>query len=320
MYDRRRFLTTSALAAAGITLAACRDPAQAQNAPPAPSATPAPSAAAGPLLKRAIPSSGELVPVIGAGTSGSYEVELDSPQFEQLKQTVKVFFDGGGTVFDTSPNYRNADEVLGALLADGGWRERAFIATKIAADSRDAAEAQWAETLRRLRTDKVELLQVHNLRDWKRQLPYARELQQQGKTRYIGVTHYLASGLPDLENLLRTEKLDFIQINYSVNAPEAARTVLPLAQDKGVAVLINRAFDDGRLFPKVADKPLPGWAAEAGITSWAQLFLKFAISHPAVTAVIPATSRPERQADQLKAGHGPLLSAAQQQELTRTFA
>lgn len=307
MHSRRRFLSTSAFAAAGIALAAHRVPVRAQEA-------------TGPLLTRAIPSSGERLPVIGAGTSGSYETEIGSPHYEQLKQTVKVFFDGGGKVFDTSPNYRNADDVLGALLADGGWRERAFIATKIAADSREAAEAQWAESLRRLRTDKVELLQVHNLRDWKRQLPYARELQQQGRTRYVGVTHFLASGLPELENILRSEKLDFIQINYSVNAPQAARTVLPLARDQGVAVLINRAFDDGKLFTRVAGKDLPGWAAEAGVTSWSQLFLKFAISHPAVTAVIPATSRPDRQADQLKAGRGPLLTAAQQQELIAMFA
>lgn len=276
--------------------------------------------AAGPLLTRPIPSSGEPLPVIGAGTSGSYDVALDSPEYAQLQQVVKLFFDGGARLIDTSPNYGASDTVVGSLLQDGGWREKAFIATKIAADSREAAEAQWAESLRRLRTDKVELLQVHNLRDWKTQLAYARELKAEGKTRYVGVTHYTDAGLPELERILRGEKLDFIQIHYSVNSTAAAQTVLPLAQDKGVAVIINRAFDDGRLFAKVKDVPLPAWAGEAGVTSWAQMFLKFAISHPAVTVVIPATGKPERQLDQLKAGRGPLLGTARQQELVRQFS
>jgi aryl-alcohol dehydrogenase-like predicted oxidoreductase len=272
------------------------------------------------LLTRPIPSSGEQLPVIGAGTSGSYDVAAGSPEYAQLRQVVKIFFDGGGRLIDTSPNYGRSDEVVGSLLEGGGWRGKAFIATKIAADSRQVAEAQWADSLRRLRTDKVELLQVHNLRDWQRQLPYARELQAQGKTRYVGVTHYTDDGLAELERILRTEKLDFIQIHYSVNSTGAARTVQQLAKDKGVAVIINRAFDDGRLFAKVRDVPLPAWAAEAGVGSWAQMFLKFAISHPSVTVVIPATGKPERQLDQLKAGTGPLLSPAQQQELVRQFA
>ncbi len=305
MHTRRQFISSAAAIAGGMV---CLPLGAAFTANPAP------------LLQRAIPSTGEKLPVIGAGTSGSFEVEVGSGPYEQLKQVLEVFFDGGGRVFDTSPNYGGADAVLGQLLAEGGWRGKTFLATKIAADSREAAEAQWAESLRSLRTDKVELLQIHNLRDWKRQLPYAQELKKQGKTRYVGVTHYVDSGLAELEQVLRTQKLDFIQIHYSVNSSNAARTVLPLAQDKGVGVLINRAFDDGRLFAKVKDTALPAWAAEAGASSWAQLFLKFAISHPAVTAVIPATGKPERQADQLKAGIGPLLSDAQQQALIRQFA
>lgn len=303
MITRRRFLATAS--AAGLGLLAARQAAWAADSG---------------LIMRTIPASGEQVPALGAGTSGSFETAVGSPEFEALREVLKIFFEGSATVFDTSPNYSNADAVLGQLLDEGGWRERCFLATKIAADSREAAEAQWAESLRRLRTDQVELLQIHNLRDWRRQLPYARELKAQGKTRYVGVTHYLDSGLADLEQILRSEKLDFIQIHYSVNSPAAARTVLPLAQDRGVAVLINRAFDDGRLFAPVKDQPLPGWAEDAGISSWAQVFLKFAISHPAVTAVIPATGKPHRQADQLKAGRGPLLGTAQQQELIAKFA
>ena len=278
------------------------------------------AAGAGGLLTRKVPSTGEALPVIGAGTSGSFEVEAGSAAYQQLKLVLKAFFDGGGKVIDTSPNYGGADRILGQLLEEGGWHKQCFIATKIAADSQAEAQAQWAGTLKSLRTDTVDLLQIHNLRDWKEQLPYARELKQQGKTRYVGITHYLNSGHEDVARIVRSEPLDFIQINYSVNAPHAARELLPLCQDKGVAVLVNRAFDDGRLFARVKDQALPAWAAEAGIGSWAQLFLKFAISHPAVTTVIPATGRPERQLDQLKAGHEPLLSQAQQQALIKQFA
>ena len=304
MLNRRQFLATG-LTAAGISLVASRGLLAASPSP---------------MLTRPIPSTGERIPVIGAGTSGSFEAIPGSGKYEQLKDVLKVFFEGGGSVIDTSPNYSGADEVLGTLLADGGWRAKTFLATKIAADSRADAEAQWAGSLRRLRTDKVELLQVHNLREWKTQLPYARELKEQGKTRYVGITHYVDRGLPELEQLMRNEKLDFIQIHYSVNAANAAKTVLPLAQDKGIAVLVNRAFDDGRLFAAVRDKALPAWAAEVGVTSWAQMFLKFVVSHPAVTVVIPATGKPGRQADNLKGGIGPLLDEDQQAELVAMFA
>jgi aryl-alcohol dehydrogenase-like predicted oxidoreductase len=272
------------------------------------------------LSTRKIPSTGEAVPVIGAGTSGSYEVPLDSPEFAALGETIRVFFEGGGRVFDTSPNYSNAEDVLGELLARGGFRDRCFLATKLAADSQKELEAQWAASLRRLKTDKVELLQVHNLRNLGQALPYARELKQRGVVKYIGITHYLESGHAELVRVMKKEKLDFVQVNYSVSAPQAASSVFPAAQELGVAVMVNRAFDDGRLFSKVEGRALPGWAAELGVTSWAQMFLKFAFSHPAVTVVIPATGKPHRQADNLRAGTGPLLDAAQQKELLASFA
>jgi aryl-alcohol dehydrogenase-like predicted oxidoreductase len=330
--SRRDFLTTSTMAAAGLALAplaacsrktsppAASEAALPPAAPPAAAGATVPAATAGALATRAIPSTGEQIPVIGAGTSGSYEVPLGSPEHKRLEQTIRVFFEGGGRVVDTSPNYSNAEEVLGALLADGGWRDRCFVATKLAADDRAAMEAQWAESQRRLRTERVELLQVHNLRAWTIALRYARELKERGLTRYVGLTHYQDSSHAELERIIRAEKPDFIQINYAVNAPGAADSLLPAAQELGVAVLINRAFDDGKLFTAVRDRALPGWAGEAGITSWAQLFLRFAISHPAVTAVIPATGKPDRQADNLAAGTGAPLSAAQQAELIRAFS
>ncbi|MGY1409042.1 aldo/keto reductase [Luteimonas sp. A611] len=326
MTSRRDFIATAGLAATGLALvplAACShempDPAL-----PRPREKPTGAIAdivplGGALLTRAIPSTGEAIPVIGVGTSGSYEVPLDSAEFDALKDVLKVFFEGGGSLIDTSPNYTNAEDVVGALLAEGGWRERCFLATKLAADSRAELEAQWADSLRRLRTDRVELLQVHNLRNMAEAMPYARELKAEGQVKYIGITHYLERGHADTARLMRAEKPDFVQINYSVNAPQAAQSIFPLAQELGIAVIVNRAFDDGKLFAASRDKALPDWAEEVGVGSWAQMFLKFAVSHPAVTAVIPATGKPERQADNLKGGIGPLLDEARQAELVAMF-
>jgi len=269
------------------------------------------------LAKRAIPATGESIPVIGMGTSGSFEV--DAAGRGPLKEVLRRFVAGGASVIDTSPNYGRAEDVLGDLMAELGVRDRIWLATKLAADDRVAGEAQFAQSLKRLRTDKVELLAVHNLRDWKTQLAYARELKARGKTKYVGLTHYVDGKHDELADIMAAEKPDFIQINYSVSTTNADKRLLPLARDTGVAVMINRAFDDGRLFARVADKALPGWAAEAGVTSWAQMFLKFVISHPAVTVVIPATGKPDRQSDNLKAGRGRDLSAAERAELVAIF-
>ncbi|KAA2285873.1 aldo/keto reductase [Arenimonas fontis] len=302
MTDRREFLA-AALAVAG---AAALRPLPALAAP-----------AAGSMLKRAIPSSGELIPVIGAGTSGSFEVDMAGR--EPLREVLRRFVAGGASVIDTSPNYSNAEDVLGDLLAELGIRERIFLATKLAAEGRAAGQTQFADSLRRLRTDKVELLAVHNLRDWRTQLALARELKAEGKVRYVGLTHFRDEAHDQLADIIAAEKPDFVQVNYSVIATNAEKRVLPAAADNGVAVMINRAFDDGRLFARVADRPLPAWADEVAVSSWAQMFLKFVISHPAVTVVIPATGKPHRQSDNLLAGHGPLLSEAQRAELVASF-
>ncbi|TNJ35237.1 aldo/keto reductase [Arenimonas terrae] len=304
MTSRRSFLSATALAAAAAALH------------PLPAFASAPSAAG--MTRRAIPSTGETIPVIGMGTSGSFEV--DAAGREPLKEVLRRFVAGGASVIDTSPNYGNAEDVLGDLMAELGIRDRIWLATKLAADNRAAGEAQFAASLRRLRTDKVELLAVHNLRDWKTQLAFARELKAQGKTKYVGLTHYVDGKHDELADIMAAEKPDFIQINYSVSTTNADRRLLPLAKDTGVAVMINRAFDDGRLFSLVGDRPLPGWAAEAGVTSWAQMFLRFVTSHPAVTVVIPATGKPDRQSDNLKAGVGRDLSPAERAELAAMFA
>ncbi|WP_454831081.1 aldo/keto reductase [Pseudoxanthomonas wuyuanensis] len=323
MYTRRKFLTSTAIAAAGISLAACRDQAQANGVPQSatPAAAPATAAPAGALNSRAIPSSGEKIPVMGMGTSGSFEVGSSAGELDPLREVLKRFFAAGATVIDTAPTYSVAEDVMGELLAGQGLTAQAWLATKLSGvTGRDAGLAQFNDSLRRLRTDKVALLQVHNLRDVKTQLALARELKAEGKVRYVGVTHYVESAQDELADIVQAEKPDFLQINYSVVSRGAEKRVLPLAQDLGVAVMINRAFEDGKLFSQVRDKALPEAVAAAGVGSWAQAFLKFALSHPAVTVVIPATGKPDRQSDNLLAGYGPDLDEAQRQALIAAFA
>jgi aryl-alcohol dehydrogenase-like predicted oxidoreductase len=299
MTTRRRFLSTTALATTAAMMLP-RFSFAADNA----------------HASRPIPSSGEVLPVIGMGTSGSFEVGADATARVALTEVLKRFVDGGGKLIDTAPSYSTAEDVLGDLLAATGLRDRIFLATKLSGvNGRDAGRAQFESTLKRLQTDKVELLQVHNLGDWKTQLAVCRELKAEGKVRYIGLTHFRDQAQDELADIVQAEKPDFLQINYSVTQRAAEKRVFPLARDLGIAVLANRNFDDGALFAKVAGKDVPAWATEAGITSWAQLFLKFALSHPAVTVVIPATGKPDRQTDNLKAGIGPMLDETQRQAL-----
>ncbi len=304
MTTRRQFLTRSTTLTGALWLGASGVGGLAQ------------AAAKSGILMRTIPSSGEMVPAIGMGTSGSFQIPANSPEYQALKEVMKRFFEGGATLIDTAPTYGNAEDNLGPLLTGGGFQKKAFIATKLSGvTGREAGLEQFGNTLKRLNTDRVALLQVHNLRDWKTQLDVARELQKQGKVKYVGVTHYVDSAHDEIADVVQQSKPDFLQINHSVTNRGIEKRVLPLAKDLGVAVLTNRNFNDGALFRQVEGKPLPGWAAEAGVTSWAQMFLKYSLSHEAVTAVIPATGKPERQSDNLKAGFGPLLTQAQQKEL-----
>lgn len=312
MHTRRSFLGSTSSAAALLAMGSLSRSASADTAP---------SEGKPSLSMRAIPATGEKIPVIGMGTSGSFEVGADTPEHDALREVLRIFFAGGGTVIDTAPTYGNAEDVLGALLAEQSLRPKAWLATKLSGVSgRDAGLAQFNSTLSRLGTDKVELLQVHNLGDIKTQLALARELKAEGKTRYVGVTHYLEYAHDDLADIVAAEKPDFLQINYSVVTRGAEKRIFPLARDLGVAVMINRAFEDGKLFGRVKDRPLPDWTAAAGITSWAQAFLKFALSNPAVTVVIPATGKPHRQADNLKAGIGADLTEDQRASLIAALA
>ncbi|MCC7119953.1 MAG: aldo/keto reductase [Gammaproteobacteria bacterium] len=274
-----------------------------------------------PLETRAIPVSGERLPVIGLGTSGSFEVGDNATARARLRTVLGRFIAADASVIDTAPTYTSAEDVLGDLVAEAGQRPRLFLATKLSGVAgREAGLAQFADSLRRLRTDRIDLLQVHNLYDTATQLEVARELKADGKVRYTGITHYVESAHDELAELMSRHKPDFVQINYSPVSRGIERRVLPLAADLGIAVMINRAFEDGRLFTRVAGRPVPEWAAEVGAKSWAQLFLKFALSPPAVTVVIPATSKPRNMRDNLHAGRGPMLDARQRDALVAALA
>lgn len=302
MFTRRRFVYGLSALGAGIQL-----PGIAMTADTA-------------MNTRRVPSSGQTVAVIGMGTADSFNVGDTEQERAPLREVMRRFFAAGASVIDTAPSYGQSETVIGDLLAELGLRDKAFLCTKLGTSGRDAGQAQFQASLRRLKTDKVELLQVHNLRDWRTQLALIQELKAQGVVRYSGLTHYYEGAHDELADAVQAAKPDFLQINYSVISTGAEKRLFPLAQDLGIAVLINRAFEDGRLFRDVGGKALPGWAAEAGITSWAQAFLRFAISLPAVTAVIPATSRHDRQSDNLKAGYGPPLTAEQRRSLQSMFA
>lgn len=277
----------------------------------------APAAA---MQLRAIPASGERLPVIGMGTSGTFEVGESPADRAPLIEVTRLLLATPNSLIDTAPSYGRAETVVGDILQGGGWRRQAFIATKISARAGDDARAQWRRSLASLRTDKVDLLQVHNLVDWKQNLAFLRELKAAGQVRYVGITHYVDSAHDALADIVQAEKLDFVQVNYSVTSRSAERRLLPLCRDRGVAVLVNRAFEDGRLFGQVKGRALPEWAGEIGCSSWAQIFLKFVLAEPAVTVVIPATSKPGNMADNLAAGSGAMPDARQRERIAALFA
>ena len=268
-------------------------------------------AMAGPehLIRKAIPSSGEMVPVIGLGTN-RYGVGDDGQKRAVLRAALARFHELGGTVIDTAPSYRSSETVLGDLIADLGIRDDLFIATKADEDGgAEATAAQMEDSRRKLKTKSFDLMQVHNLKGWKNALPEMREWKQEGRVRYVGMTTSRAQQYEEFEKVLRQEELDFIQINYSLEQREAAERILPLAADKGVAVIINRAFGGGRIFEKVGDQPLPEWARAFGCGSWAQFLLKYAIGHPAATLCIPGMTKLHHVDDNLRAAHGRLPDA-----------
>lgn len=270
------------------------------------------------MIRKAIPSSGEPIPIIGLGTN-RYGVGESAAARAPLRAAVQRFHALGGTLIDTAPQYRTSESVLGDLIADLGIRNELFIATKT--DRSDAAEthSQMQDSANKLGTSKFDLMQVHNLRGWKTALPVMREWQQEGRIRYIGMSTSRAKQYEDFEAVMRQEKLDFIQINYSLEQREAADRILPLAADRGVAVIINRAFGGGRIFKAVGDKALPDWANDFGCASWAQFLLKYACGHPAATVAIPGMTKLHHVDDNFGAALGRLPDAAERRRQEAFF-
>jgi aryl-alcohol dehydrogenase-like predicted oxidoreductase len=254
------------------------------------------------MLTRAIPSSGEKLPVIGLGTWEVFDVDLTPDRENQLGDVLSLFVKLGGRVVDSSPMYGRSEEVIGTLATKLDLHDKLFLATKVWTRGKQAGVESMERSMARLQTKRIDLMQVHNLVDVETQLATMRDWKAQGRFRYIGVTHYNSSAFSEVEKVLRSEKLDFLQINYSIMEREAEQRILPLAQERQVAVIINRPFGGGNLFSRVRAKPLPDWAAEFDCRSWAQFFLKWIIAYPAVTCAIPATNNSEHLRDNLRAG------------------
>lgn len=267
-------------------------------------------ATARPAITRPIPVSGERLPVIGMGTSRTFDVGEDAGSRAPLAAVLAEFLRGGGRLIDSSPMYGRAEQVTGDLLKADGATGRTFLATKVWTEGREAGIEQMEQSLRRLGVSRLDLLQVHNLRDWRIHLATLREWKTAGKIRYIGITTSTATQYADFEAVMRAEQLDFVQLNYSIGERESERVLLPLARDRGMAVLVNRPFMRGELFRRVAGKPLPAWAADIGCTSWGQVLLKWIITNPAVTCVIPASAKAANMADNMQAGFGKLPDEA----------
>jgi len=272
------------------------------------------------MLTRRIPSSGELLPVIGLGTSDVFDVGADEAARAPLAQVLKILLEAGGSLLDTSPMYGRAEGVSGELVAAAGARARMFLATKVWTTGKAEGLRQIEDSMRLLKTGVLDLVQVHNLVDLATQLANVRALKEAGRVRYIGITHYTVAAHAELERVIGREALDFVQFNYSIVTRDAEQRLLPLAAERKVAVLVNRPYEDGALFARVRGKPLPEWAAEFGCTSWGQFFLKFIVSHPAVSCVIPATSNPRHMLDNAAAGHGRLPEQPMREKMAAYFA
>lgn len=305
--NRREFIRLGA----GSAALACGLKAQAVNLSPLqksliPSSSPGPGPAT---------AGGRQVARLGLGTWRVFDVGSDLTMRTRLVEVLRAFAAAGGDVVDTSPMYGSAETVLGDLAAETGLRERLFFATKVWTSGAEAGIAQMESSLRKLRTGRVELMEIHNLLDWRAHLPNLRRWKEEGRIAYLGVTHYSAGALDDLTRVVRREKLDFVQYALSLEEPQAAGDFLKLCADRGVAFIANRPFAEGAAFAKVRGQPLPPWAAELGITSWAQFLLKWILAHPEVTCGIAGTSRVEHLQDNLNAARGPALNVADRDRL-----
>lgn len=269
------------------------------------------------MLTRPIPATGEAMPALGIGTWQSFDVGHDPAERGACAEVLRRLFREGGRLIDTSPMYGRAESVIGDLLTAMRSRERAFIATKVWTKGREDGIEQIRRSAALLRTETIDLVQVHNLLDWRTHLPTLRRMKEDGRIRYIGVTHYTTAALGELAEIVARETIDFVQCAYSIATRAAEHDLFPIAADRGVAVIVNRPVENGGLFEKVRGRALPDWAAEIGVTSWSQFFLRFILSHPAVTCVIPATTRVDHMRENMGALHGRLPDRSLRERVIR---
>jgi diketogulonate reductase-like aldo/keto reductase len=267
------------------------------------------------VIKRPIPRTGEPLPVAGLGTYQSFDAGNDTGQRESLTEVLRLFVQHGGALVDSSPMYGTSESVVGDLAGGLGITGRLFMATKVWTSGREAGIRQMEESMRRMKVARMDLMQIHNLVDSRTHTKTLQEWKASGRIRYMGITHYHSGAYADLERHLKTREFDFVQFNYSMAEREAEARILPLAQETGTAVIVNRPFAQASLFARVRGKELPAWAAEFDCKSWGQFFLKYILGHPAVTCVIPATSKPHHLVDNMGAGIGRLPEAAMRKRM-----
>ena len=271
------------------------------------------------LIQRAIPSSGELLPVIGMGTSRTFDTEGDPASLATLQEVLQAFFDGGGTVIDSSPMYGNSESRVGDVLRAIPQRPKLFAATKVWTTGRQQGIAQIKESARRMNVERFDLIAVHNLQDWQTQLETLKNWKAEGKVRYIGITTSHGRDHEEFLHVMRTQPLDFVQFSYNIEDRAAERELLPVAAERGIATMINRPYQRGALFTRSRGKELPALAAELDCSSWGQFYLKYILGHPAVTCIIPATASVHHMVDNMRANFGRLPDARQRAEMLRLF-
>lgn len=271
------------------------------------------------LIQRKIPSSGELLPVIGMGTSRTFNTDSDPESLARLTAVIKAFFAGNGMVIDSSPMYGNAESRVGDVLRTMKNHPKVFAATKVWTTGREQGIAEMQESARRMNVKHFDLIAVHNLVDWKTQLATLKAWKKEGKVRYIGITTSHGRDHDEFLHVMRTEPIDFVQFSYNIDNLAAEKEILPLALDKGIATMINRPYQRGSLFRASKGKPLPSMAKDIDCSSWGQFFLKFILGHPAVTNIIPATSKPHHMVDNMQANFGRVPDQAQRKEMLDIF-
>jgi diketogulonate reductase-like aldo/keto reductase len=273
-----------------------------------------------PIRTRLIPSTNEKLPVVGVGTWRTFDVGNSASERGPLKEVLKTLIASGGKVIDSSPMYGQSEKVVGDLSEELKLNTSLFMATKVWTTGKEEGISQMNKSFSLMKRKQMDLMQIHNLVDWKTHLKTLREWKEEGKVRYIGITHYLESAYPSIEDIINTNQIDFLQINYSLQSRKSGERLLPLAKDKGMAVIINRPFEEGALFQRVQGKQLPEWAKEFDCASWAQFFLKFIISNPAVTCAIPGTDKPNYMVDNIAAAFGKLPDEKRREQMIRELS